>query len=206
MDFGTLAFFAGILTLAAVSPGPAVIAIVARTLSRGRAGSTAFIAALALGDMLWLAAACLGLAALAAALGSLFVVVRLAGAAYLLYLAYRLWTDPATPPAQGPQTDGPDRGPLELFGAGLALSMGNPKTMAFYLALLPTLMDLEHLTLLGFLEMAAIIAVVLTLVFAGYVLVADRARRFIASTRAMRWLNRTCGVAMAGAAVTVATK
>ncbi|WP_127090252.1 LysE family translocator [Aquabacter cavernae] len=204
MDFGTLAFFAGILTLAAISPGPAVIAIVARTLARGRSGSAAFIAALALGDMLWLAAACLGLAALAAALGGLFVLVRLTGAAYLLYLAYRLWTDPAVPPAQAPEAT--DRGALDLFGAGLALSMGNPKTMAFYLALLPTLVDLEHLTLLGFAEMAAIIAVVLTLVFAGYVLVADRARRFIASTRAMRWLNRTCGVAMAGAAVTVATK
>lgn len=205
MDFGTLAFFAGILTLAAVSPGPAVIAIVARTLAQGRAGSAAFIAALAIGDMLWLGAACLGLAALASALGGLFILVRLAGAAYLLYLAYRLWTDPAIPPALD-TTQSSSRSPLELFGAGLALSMGNPKTMAFYLALLPTLMDLEHLTLLGFVEMAGIIAVVLTLVFAGYVLVADRARRLIASTRAMRWLNRTCGFAMAGAAVTVATK
>ena len=204
MDFATLAFFAGILALAAMSPGPAVVALVERTLTRCRAGSAAFIAALALGDMLWLAAACLGLAALAATLGSFFVIVRLAGAAYLLYLAYRLWTEPAQPPSEA--TLAPERGPLGLFGAGLALSMGNPKTMAFYLALLPTLIDLEHLTLLGFAEMSAVIAVVLAVVFAVYVLIADRARRLIASSRAMRWLNRACGVAMAGAAVTVATK
>ena len=204
MDFGTLALFAGILTLAAAAPGPAVIAIVARTLARGRSGSVAFIAALALGDMLWLAAACLGLAALAAALGSLFILVRLAGAAYLLYLAYRLWTAPAKPAALAP--DAEHRSTLELFGAGLALSMGNPKTMAFYLALLPTLVDLGHLSVLGFIEMAGIIALVLSVVFAAYVLVADRARRLIASSRAMRWLNRSCGIAMAGAAVTLATK
>ncbi|MEW6258051.1 MAG: LysE family translocator [Pseudomonadota bacterium] len=205
MDFGTLALFAGILTLAAVSPGPAVVAIVARTLARGRSGSVAFIAALALGDMLWLAAACLGLAALAAALGSLFILVRLAGAAYLLYLAYRLWTAPAAPAALAPHASD-ERGTFELFGAGLALSMGNPKTMAFYLALLPTLVDLSHLSLLGFAEMAVIIALVLSLVFTAYVVVADRARRLIASSRAMRWLNRSCGIAMAGAAVTLATK
>lgn len=205
MDFGTLAFFAGILTLAAISPGPAVVAIVARTLARGRGGAAAFIAALALGDILWLAAACLGLAALAAALGSLFLLVRLAGAAYLLYLAYKLWTAPPKPPEfTAPAAAGSSA--ASLFGAGLAVSMGNPKTMAFYLALLPTLVDLQHLSLLGFAEMSGIIAVVITLVFAGYVAVADRARRFVASTRAMRWLNRTCGVAMAGAAVTVATK
>ncbi|TCT03168.1 LysE family translocator [Aquabacter spiritensis] len=204
MDFATLAVFAGVLTVAAASPGPAVVAIVARTLARGRAGSGAFIAALAFGDILWLAAACLGLAALAATMGSLFVVVRLAGAAYLLYLAYRLWTAPPAP--QRAEAPVRDRGPLGLFGAGLAVSMGNPKTMAFYLALLPTLVDLTRLTMLGFVEMSAIIAVVLTVVFAGYVRVADRARRLFASSRAMRWLNRSCGVAMAGAAAAVATK
>lgn len=205
MDFGTLAFFAGILTLAAISPGPAVVAIVARTLARGRGGAAAFIAALAIGDILWLAAACLGLAALAAALGSLFFIVRLAGAAYLLYLAYRLWTAVPKPPEFAAPAP-PERSPLGLFGAGLAVSMGNPKTMAFYLALLPTLVDLERLSVLGFVEMSGIIAVVITLVFAAYVMIADRARSFVASTRAMRWLNRACGVAMAGAAVTVATK
>ncbi|MEP9376264.1 LysE family translocator [Aquabacter sp. CN5-332] len=205
MDFGTLAFFAGILTLAAISPGPAVVAIVARTLARGRGGAPAFIAALALGDILWLAAACLGLAALAAALGSLFFIVRLAGAAYLLYLAYRLWTAAPKPPDLAVAAPS-ERSNLGLFGAGLAVSMGNPKTMAFYLALLPTLVDLERLSVLGFVEMSGIIAVVITLVFAAYVMVAERARGFVASTRAMRWLNRTCGVAMAGAAITVATK
>ncbi|QTL03004.1 LysE family translocator [Aquabacter sp. L1I39] len=204
MDFGTLAFFAGILTLAAISPGPAVVAIVARTLARGRAGSAAFIAGLAVGDVLWLAAAALGMAALAATLGSLFVLVRLAGAAYLLYMAFRLWTAPATVPEFAAPAAGSGTG--RLFGAGLAISFGNPKTMAFYLALLPTLVDLNRLSLLGFLEMSGVILVVLAGVFAAYVVLADRARRFVASTRAMRWLNRICGGAMAGAAVAVATK
>lgn len=204
MDFGTLAFFAGILTLAAISPGPAVVAIIARTLTRGRAGSAAFIAGLAVGDVMWLAAAALGMAALAATLGSLFVLVRLAGAAYLLHMAYRLWTAPAAAPSFAAPADGTGAG--RLFGAGLAVSLGNPKTMAFYLALLPTLVDLDRLSLLGFAEMSTVIVVVIAAVFAAYVVLADRARRFVASARAMRWLNRICGGAMVGAAVAVATK
>ena len=204
MDLGNLAVFAAILTLAAASPGPAVVALVARTLARGNAGAPVFIAALVLGDMIWLAAACLGLAALAVTMGSLFFLVRIAGAAYLLFMAYRLWTAPAAAPmdAGGSET----RGRLGLFGAGLALSMGNPKTMAFYLALLPTFMDLDSLTLLGFAEMSGVILVVLACVFAAYVALADRARRVVASSRAMRYVNRTCSAALAGAAVAVATK
>ncbi|OYX13202.1 MAG: lysine transporter LysE [Rhizobiales bacterium 32-66-8] len=204
MDLGSLFFFAAILALAAASPGPAVVALVARTLARGQAGAPVFIAALVLGDMIWLAAACLGLAALAVTLGSLFVLVRIAGAAYLLLIAYRLWTAPAAEPVQAAPDE--TRGQLGLFGAGLALSMGNPKTMAFYLALLPTLMDLNSLTLLGFAEMSGVILVVLAGVFTAYVALADRARRLVASARAMRYVNRTCSAALAGAAVAVATK
>lgn len=204
MDFGTLAFFAGILTLAAISPGPAVVAIIARTLARGRSGSAAFIAGLAVGDVTWLAAAALGMAALAATIGGLFDLVRLAGAAYLLHMAYRLWTAPAAAPSFATPDDGTGAG--RLFGAGLAVSVGNPKTMAFYLALLPTLVDLDRLSLLGFAEMSAVIVVVIAAVFAAYVVLADRARRFVASARAVRWLNRICGGAMVGAAVAVATK
>lgn len=204
MEPASLALFAAVLTLGAASPGPAVAALVARTLVRGRAGSLAFILGLATGDIVWLAAAALGLAALAAALGSLFVLVRLAGAAYLLHMAWRLWTAPAAGPggSEAPQ----HQSAAGLYGAGLALALGNPKTMAFYLALLPTLMDLDALSILGFGEMSGIILVVLTAVFATYVHLADRAWRVVASRSAIRALNRACGVALAGAAVSVATK
>lgn len=204
MEPASLALFAAVLTLGAASPGPAVVALVARTLARGRSGALPFILGLAAGDILWLAAAVLGLAALAAALDGLFVVVRLAGAAYLVHMAWRLWTAPAAAPEEA-RLPG-RRPPLGRFGAGLALALGNPKTMAFYLALLPTLLDLSSLTVLGFAEMSGVILVVLTFVFAAYVHLADRARRLIASPGAVRALNRVCGAFLAGAAVTVAAR
>lgn len=204
MEPASLAFFAAVLTLGAASPGPAVVAVVTRTLTRGRSGSLAFILGLASGDVLWLACAALGLAALAASLGSLFVVIRLAGAAYLLLMAWRLWTAPAAEPRERVTPVPQSR--YGLYGAGLALSRGNPKTMAFYLALLPTLMDLTSISAWGLGEMSAIALGIVTLVLAAYVYLADRARRFLSSRRAMGVLNRICGAALAGAAVSVATK
>ncbi len=204
MEPASLVLFAAVLALAAASPGPAVVALVARTLARGRTGSTAFIFGIVLGDIIWLAGAVLGLAALAATLGPLFSLVRLAGAAYLLFLAWRLWQ--ANPDARPEAAQLPVGTEPGQFLGGLALTLGNPKTIAFYLALLPTLLDVGHISLPGFLEMSAIIAIVLLAVLSAYVRLADKARHFIATPRAMRIFNRLCGTAMAGAAVSVATR
>lgn len=76
--------------------------------------------------------------------------------------------------------------------------------MVFFLALLPTVVDLTQLTVTGFVEIAVAITIVLPLVLGGYVLAGARARQFFRSTRAIRWLNRGTGTAMAGAAAAVA--
>ncbi|GAB4066572.1 LysE family translocator [Ancylobacter sonchi] len=204
MDPLGLFVFAAALALAAASPGPSVIALVARTLAHGREGAVPLVAGIILGDMVWLTAAALGLAALAATLGSLFVLVRLAAALYLVFLAWKLWTAPAH--AIAATAPKPGGSPAGLFLTGLGMTLGNPKAMAFYLALLPTIIDLNHLTTFAFLEMCAIIVLVLTLVFGLYVGLAQRARGMVASQRAIRLINRACGTAMAGAAVMVAAK
>jgi threonine/homoserine/homoserine lactone efflux protein len=134
-----------------------------------------------------------------------FVVIKYAGAAYLLYLAYRLWT---APPAVASDDAPLDTGqkPLQLFLGSLALTLANPKTAIFFLALLPTVVRLEDLTLFGFLEIVAVISVVLPFVLGGYALLAARARRMFKSERAVRTINRGTGAAMACAAVAVATR
>src|SRR3569833_2105008 len=94
MSLYGLSIFAFVYMLAVASPGPGVAAIVARVLGRGTRGAPAFIAGFLIGDLIWFTLAATGLAMLAQAAYTVFVVVKFAGAAYLLYLAYRLWTAP----------------------------------------------------------------------------------------------------------------
>jgi threonine/homoserine/homoserine lactone efflux protein len=78
--------------------------------------------------------------------------------------------------------------------------------MVFYLALLPTLLDLAQVTLLGYAELVLVVLGVLGAVFGAYILLAARARQLFTSERAIRRLNRTTGAVMAGAAAAIASR
>jgi threonine/homoserine/homoserine lactone efflux protein len=88
----------------------------------------------------------------------------------------------------------------------LSVSLGNPKVIGFYLALLPNLIDLGHVGLFGYAELAGLCVAVLTVVLGAYALTAARARALFKSQRAVRLFNRTGGTLMAGAAIAVASK
>jgi len=203
MDATALIVFAAALAAAAASPGPAITALVARVLVRGTSGAVAFMLGLSVGDVLWLTAAVLGLAFIAKTFAVAFIVVKYLGAAYLLYLAWRMWT--ARVETHAMPTPNAEH-PLRLFATGLSLVVGNPKTMAFYLALLPNLIDLTGVTALAYAELVVVTLVVCTLVDGGYVLLAARARRLIGSPRSLRLVNRGAGALLAATAVAVAAR
>ncbi|MEP7243165.1 MAG: LysE family translocator [Gammaproteobacteria bacterium] len=197
-----VAVFGLVYCLAVASPGPGVAAIVARSLARGTQGAPAFIAGFLIGDLVWFTVAATGLAALAQSAYTVFLAVKYAGLAYLLYLAYKMWTAPAEP-ADENAVDASQK-PSRLFLTSLSLTLGNPKPMVFFLALLPTVVKLETLTVAGFFEIVAVIAIELPLVLGAYAYAASRARKFLRSPRAIRIVNRSSATAMAGAAVMIA--
>ena len=203
MTFAGFLVFSATYLLAVATPGPGIAALVARVLTRGTSGIWAFIAGMALGDVIWLAIAATGLAAIAHTWAPLLVAIRLAGAAYLLFVAFKLWT---APPGAVAASDAPAEPPLRQFASALSLTLGNPKVIGFFVALLPALIDLDHLTLRDFALVAALCAVLLAAVAASYALAAHRARRFFASPRAMQRLNRSAGAVMAGAAAMIAAR
>ena len=203
MDTATLLTFAAAYLIATASPGPGIAAVVAQALGAGFAATLPMVAGLVLGDLVYLAFAAFGLALVASHLGALFILVKWAGAAYLLYMAYKLWTAPETGPGEA-ETAG--RSPLRTFLAGLSMTLGNPKVIMFFLALLPTLVDLEHLTALGFLELCGLAALILTGVACAYAGLAARARHLLRSPAAVRLMNRGAGAVMAGAAVSIAAR
>ena len=204
MDLIGLFAFGAVYTLAVASPGPGVAAVLARALAHGLKGTPAFIAGFIVGDLVWFTCAVTGLALIAKTYAPLFLIIKYAGAAYLLYLAYKLWT---TPPAASDAGE-----PLQaesnwkLFLGTFVLTLGNPKAIVFFLAILPTVVNLETISVLGALEIAGLIVVLITSVLMGYAILAAQARRFVSSPKAVQRINRVSGTAMAAAAVAVAAR
>lgn len=189
--------------MAVFSPGPAIAAVVARVLGSGIQRGAPFILGIVAGDLVWFAMVALGLAALAQDFHMLFLVNKYAGVGYLLFLAYKLWTVPAEPLVPATQRTGEGG---RLFLGGLALTLGNPKVMVFFVSILPLVVDLEEMTPLIAVEITLVIATVLTAAMWTYAIAAERARGVIANPRAMKLVNRGTGTVMAGAAVAVATR
>ena len=203
MDHSRLLVYAAAYLAVLILPGPGVTAVVARVLARGMQGTPAFIAGFVAGSLAWFAIAATGLAVLAASFAVVFVVIRYAGAAYLLYLAWKLWRAPARTMDAGSATSD---GWVRLFLTGAAINLGNPKVIVFFLALLPTVVDLGQLTPLGFGELALVTGAIASSVLSTYALVAARARRLFTTPRAVRIVNRGSAVVMAGTAATIATR
>lgn len=204
MDIQSLAVFGLALFLAAAAPGPGIIALIARVIGRGARGAAAFAMGACLADLVWLGFAVGGLAVIAQTFHLLFLGIKWVGIAYLLWLAWKMWNAPADGGTLG-APDAPNASRRSLLLAGFSLTMGNPKVMIFYLALLPSIIDLEKIGIAGYLELCAVVAAVLAVVFSVYILLADRARRFLTAPGRVRAVNRGAALTMSGAAGWVAS-
>ncbi|TDX75633.1 threonine/homoserine/homoserine lactone efflux protein [Neorhizobium sp. R1-B] len=203
MTLTSLLVFAAALFVAAGSPGPSIAALVARVLSKGYRDVPPFLTAMWIGEAVWLSFAVAGLAAIAESFHLVFVAIKWLGVIYLLYLAWKMWVaEPAGSDKELPES----RSALKMFLTGLTLTLGNPKIMMFYVALLPSIIDLGGVTLAGWLELIAAMFVVLVVVDLAWVLLAAKARQFLKSPRAVKIANRLSAGTMAGAAAAIATR
>ncbi|AWC20631.1 MULTISPECIES: LysE family translocator [Aminobacter] len=196
--------YSGALAVAAAIPGPGVTALVARALGSGFRSSLAMSLGLVVGDLTYLTAVVLGLAFVAQSFGMVFLAIKWLGVAYLAYLAWNFWTSGITPETiEARKGKG---GLLSSFLAGLTVTLGNPKTMIFYLAITPTVVDLHSLTLGDYGILVAITVAVLMVVLVPYLLLASKARWFLKTPRALKLLNRTAATFMVGAAAAIAVR
>ena len=203
MDLASLLVFAVALALAAGSPGPSLAALVAQVLARGWRAVMPFVMAMWLGELIWLTMAIVGLVAVAEAFHTAFVVIKWLGVGYLAWLAWKMWTAPAETAGE---TLPEPRSAMKMFLSGMAVTLGNPKIMVFYLALLPTLIDLGNVSLSDWATISITLVAVLAAIDLSYVVLAAGARNLMRSPRAVRIANRASATVMGGAAVAIALR
>ena len=203
MTLASLLTYCGALFVAAAIPGPGVTAIVARALGSGFRETFFMGLGFVLGDMVYLTAVILGLAFVAQTFTEVFIVIKIAGALYLGYIAWKLWTTGLLPADIAARKS---NGAGMSFLSGLLVTLGNPKTMLFYIALVPTLIDIGSI---GFREYAVLLAatfVVLLIVLVPYMLLASRARTLLKKPRALQLLNRVAASILAATAAFIAAR
>ncbi len=203
MTLASVLVFAAALFVAAGSPGPSIAALVSRVLTKGWRDVLPFLMAMWVGETVWLSFAVAGLSAIAESFQPVFVAIKWIGVAYLLYLAWKMWfakTDGAG--GELPES----RSAARMFFAGLTVTLGNPKIMMFYVALLPSIINLNGVTVIGWLELVAAMLIVLAAVDIIWITLANKARQFLKSPRALKIANRISAGTMAGAAAAIATR
>jgi len=199
----TLAAFALASIVLAVTPGPGVLYIVARTLAQGRRAGLASVAGVALGNLGNAIGASIGLAALFAVSSLAFTVVKLAGAAYLVWLGIRAWRAPATTPAT-PAFEAPRLG--RIFRDGCLVALLNPKTALFFAAFLPQFIEPHGSAIAQSLALGALFIAIAALTDAAWALAAGSASPALLRSGAGRGWGRylTAGAYFGLAAFTLA--
>ncbi|MCD9904679.1 LysE family translocator [Streptomyces cyaneofuscatus] len=187
-----------------LTPGPNMIYLVSRSITQGRRAGVVSLGGVAVGFLVYLLATNLGLSVVFVAVPELYIAVKLAGAAYLAYLA---WTalKPGGVSVFAPQ-EMPHDSPRKLFTMGLMTNLLNPKIAIMYLSLIPQFINLDsgHVLFQGFVLGSVQIAVALTINL-SIVLAAGSIAVFLA--RRPSWLKvqrYMMGTALALLAVSVA--
>src|SRR5262245_636540 len=134
-DVATLALFAAACLVLTATPGPDMLLIASRSVSQGKVSGFATLAGIQVGTYCHALAAALGLSQLFLIVPIAYDVVRYAGAAYLLYLAWTTWRSEGT--LLSPATGLPRHPVGRMFRQGLFTNLLNPKMALFVLALFP---------------------------------------------------------------------
>ena len=202
LDLTQLMTYAVSLLIAAIVPGPGMAALVARSVGGGAAAGSCLLLGLILGDLIYLSFAVFGLALIAEHFDLLFQLVRWGAALYLGYLAWLFWCADHQEIVVGRPAH--SRELLSAALSGLTITLGNPKTIAFYLALVPLAIDLNSVSLGTWaLVLVPLTVAVLLVVGAVFILAAVRIRHMLSSPRAQQHLFRGAATVMLGAALSM---
>jgi len=194
--------YSAALAVAAAIPGPGMAALVARSVSGGAISGLCLLGGLILGDLAYLSLAVFGLALVAEHFAALFQLVRWAAALYLAYLAWQFWTARHDAVETGKVEDARARWAAAI--SGLTITLGNPKTIAFYLAILPLAIDLQGISLgVWALVLVPLTILVLLAVGGAFVFAAVRIRHLLRSPRAQQRVFRSAAVMMVTAAASM---
>ena len=203
IDPELLIAFAWVTTLTSIVPGPAMLFVMGQSVWRGSGAGWSALLGLQLGYIVWWIAAALGLGTLASAYPTGFRLLALAGILYLAWLglvairhSFHAGEDEATRPARQPSG--------RAFRDGIVVAVGNPKTLIYFIAVIPPFVDPGRPV--GWqIAILALVAMVFDLIVGWLYIVAGKSlARTMERASTRRWIDRAIGLGFILIAVAIA--
>jgi len=196
MNINTFLLYFAAWSLAALSPGPAVMCSVAQSARYGFRSSLAGISGIQFGNFLFFVCLALGFGAILATAIVVFSVLRVIGAIYLFYLGWRIIISSFR---RKPAVD--DKIPTSvarhsLFLQGLLVQITNPKALLFVSALLPQFIEPHHRLLFQLVILLVTTVAVDTVILSSYAFFAQKGIRSFRASHFSAWLERMLGAAL----------
>jgi homoserine/homoserine lactone efflux protein len=199
MNWTLWGLFVPMETVLCLTPGPAVLLVLATALRRGSAASAAATLGILSANTIYFAVSATGLGAVLLASYRIFFLVKWIGAAYLIYLGVKALLSKPDDVSSHEVAAGGSRSFRRLFVDGLLLQLSNPKAIVFFAALLPQFIDPKGGVVMQVVVLGITSVVIESVVLLGYGLAAGRARTIASQPRYARWTNRVSGVLLIGA-------
>ncbi|GAB5437272.1 LysE family translocator [Falsiruegeria mediterranea] len=197
MSFDLWLAFAAASTALLLIPGPTVLLVLSYALSKGRPVAVASATGVALGDLIAMSASLAGLGALVLASATLFTALKWVGAAYLLWLGFKLLRS-APSQGMGAIATGKDVTPRSVFVHAAAVTALNPKSIAFFIAFVPQFLRPSEPLLPQFAILIATFVGLAGFNALAYALLADKLRQWIDRPSVITGLTRFGGVTLMG--------
>jgi threonine/homoserine/homoserine lactone efflux protein len=203
-DATSVGVFSAAAILLLLTPGPAVLYIVARSVEQGRIAGLVSACGITTGTLVHVLAAALGLSALLTSSALAFAVIKYAGAAYLVYIGVRRILKGTDTPAEPLEL--PRRSLGRLYRDGFVVNLLNPKTALFFLAFLPQFVDPSRGAVAFQIAFLGLLFTLMGLTSDGiYALVAGTAGRWVKrNTHYLRWERYVTGGLFIGLGMTAA--
>ena len=202
----SVAYFVAVFIFS-ITPGPGVFALIAKALKQGGSACWGLALGMTMSDIAYLLLVVWGLGYIANEYQVVFTIIRWCGAAYLFYLAWQIWHAPVelNTAAVAP-TRSKGASFIISYAEGMLISGTNPKVMLFYIAFLPTFVDLTVLTTEGVVLVVGLNFIALMLGLMLIAFSASKARKLFSQHKAVTRLNRITAGLMGTAGLLILTR
>ncbi|MFZ6849109.1 LysE family translocator [Undibacterium sp. RuRC25W] len=202
MDMSTWLIFLMVSLATTYTPGPGVLLAISNSVSLGTGRAMISSAGNVLGIFVVASTATAGLGLILQTSAYAFLILKLLGAAYLIYLGIRQWNNKtnlfALKNNEGDEVNKPPMTNRQLFLQGLLIATTNPKSILFFTALFPQFMSHTDFSVARFLLLTSTFSVCAVISHLSYIFLAGKAKKWFAEPRRAMMFNKTSGVTFVG--------